>query len=144
MGKEQFVGSWRLISSQYVSEDGEVIYPMGQHVIGRLMYDDKGYMSVQHMSANRLAFASDDLMGGTASEIKKAFESSRAYYGTYDIDWKKNVIVHHVEGHSVPNGMGRDNVRTFQFSDNRLILTTTPMLMGGKYRVGQLVWERLE
>ena len=143
MDKELFVGSWRLLSSEYVSEDGEVTHPMGQRVMGRLIYDDKGYMSVHHMSADRPAFASDDLMGGTASEIKAAFESFRGYYGTYSVDWEKNIVIHHVEGSSAPNWSGKDNVRTFQFSDNRLMLTSTPMLMNGKSRVAKLVWERL-
>ncbi len=144
MGKEQFVGSWKLISSEYRSDDGEVIYPMGQQVQGRLNYDDKGYMIVQHMSANRPRFASEDYMRATPTEVQAAFHSSRAYYGTYDVDDKKGTVTHHVKGASIPNWKGQDNVRFFQLAGKRLTLTTPPQLIDGIYRVARLVWERLD
>jgi hypothetical protein len=143
MDKGPLVGSWKLLSSEYVSEDGEVIYPMSEQVMGRLVYDDRGFMSVHHMRANRPAFASGDLTDGTTEEIKAAFESYRGYYGTYEVDRDKKVIIHHVEGSSAPNWTGKDNERFFELSGNRLVLTTKPMLVGGKMRSAKLVWERL-
>ncbi len=143
MAREQFVGSWKLLSSEYRYEGGEVFYPMGKRVNGRLMYDADGYMSVQHMAANRPLFTSGDWLKGTPEEIKAAFESYRGYYGTYEVDEEKSIVTHHIEAGSMPNFAGTDFVRHYEFSGNRLTLKSTPMLMGGKYATACLIWERL-
>jgi hypothetical protein len=145
MDKEKFTGAWRLISTEYSSEEGGVIYPFGREVIGQLMYDGKGNMSVQIINAKRPHFASNDWLKGTPEEIKAAFEGYRCYFGTYDVDEKKKIVTHHVQGSSFPNWMtgGVEHVRYYEFSGNRLTLRTAQLLMGGKKVVGRLVWERL-
>jgi len=145
MDKEKFTGAWKLISTDYRSEDGEVIYPFGREVIGLLMYDGKRHMAVQIIKANRPNFASNDWLQGTPEEIKAAFEGYRCYFGTYDVDEEKKIVTHHVEGSSYPNWMTGEveHVRYYEFSGNRLTLRTVPLLMGGKKVVGRLVWERL-
>ena len=50
MGKEQFIGTWRLVSLEIRGPDGEVMYPMGQNPRGVLMYDANGEMAVQLMN----------------------------------------------------------------------------------------------
>ena len=145
MDKDKFNGAWKLISTDYRGEDGEVTYPFGEEVVGQLMYDGKGNMGAQIIRADRPNFASGDWHKGTPEEIKAAFEGYRCYYGTYDVDEEKKMITHHVIGSSYPNWMaeGVDHVRYYEFSGNRLILRTVPLLIGGKKMVGRLVWERL-
>ena len=144
MGKEQFVGHFKLLSVEYRSDDGEVMYPMGRRAVGRIMYDDKGNMSVQYMDADRPLFISGDWLRGTPAEIKAAFEGLRTYFGTYEVDEGKGTVTHRVEAGSFPNWAGRDNLRFFEFRHNCLELRTTPLLMGGKYVTGCLVWERID
>ena len=143
MDKEKFVGAWKLISNEYLSQDGVNTYPLGREAIGLIMYDTKGNMSAQLMNAKRPRFAADDWLKGTPAEIKAAFEGMRCYFGTYDVDEEKKIVTHHVHGHSFPNGVGTDNVRFYEFSENNLILKTVPIKMRGKEVVGRLVWERL-
>ncbi len=144
MDKEKFAGAWRLISTEYRSEDGGVTYPFGRETIGQLMYDGKRNMAVQIIKAKRPNFASNDWLKGTPEEIKAAFEGYRCYFGTYDVDEKKKIVTHHVQGSSFPNWMiGVDHVRYYECSGNRLTLRTVPILMGGKKVVGRLIWERL-
>ncbi len=143
MDKEKFVGAWKLISNEYLSQDGVNTYPLGREAIGLIMYDSQGNMSAQLMNAKRPRFAADDWLKGTPEEIKAAFEGMRCYFGTYDVDEAKKKVVHHVHGHSFPNGVGTDNVRYYEFSGNNLILKTVPIKMRGKDVVGRLVWERL-
>ena len=119
------------------------MYPMGKKVMGRLMYDPDGYMSVQHMMANRPRFASDDWLKGKPEEIKAAFESYRAYYGTWDVDEQKGIVTHHIEAGSFPNWAGTDFVRSFEITGNRLTLKTTPQIMNGKTVTIYLFWEKL-
>ena len=144
MGKEQFTGSWKLVSSEYRRPDGEVTYPMGRDATGIIMYDAGGHMSVQIMSPNRPAFASGDQFKGTTAEIKSAFKGFIAYYGTYETNEKESTVTHHVEGSSFPNWVGVAQKRFFEFSGNRLILRTSPMPMGGEQITGVLTWERVE
>ena len=145
MDKEKFTGAWRLISTEYRSEEGEVTYPFGQETIGQLMYDGKRNMAAQIINARRPHFTSNDWLKGTPEEIKAAFEGYRCYFGTYDVDEKSKIITHHVQGSSFPNWMTGEveHVRHYEFSGNRLTLRTGPILMGGKTVVGRLVWEQL-
>jgi hypothetical protein len=69
MDKEKFTGAWRLVSTEYQSEEGEVTYPFGREVIGLLMYDGKQNMSVQIINAERPYFASNDWLRGTPEEF---------------------------------------------------------------------------
>lgn len=143
MDKEKFIGTWNLISNEWKSDDGQVTYPLGRNTLGQLMYDGKGNMSAQLTNPARPRFASDDWLKGTLEEMKSAFQGYRCYFGTYDVDEKKKIVTHHVKGSIFPNYMGQDNVRYYEFSGNRLILTTVPVLIGGKNLVARLVWERL-
>jgi len=144
MGKGQFIGSWKLLSSEYRTEGEEVLYPMGREVTGRLIYTADGYVSAQHMSVSRTPFLSNDWLRGTPAEIKAAFESYRGYYGTWEIDEKKGTVTHHIAAGSLPNWAGTDFVRNYEFSGNRLTLKTTPQLMDGKTVTIYLIWEKLE
>ena len=50
-----------------------------------------------------------------------------AYFGTYTVDEKAGVVVHHVEGASFPNWIGTDQRREFTLSGRRLTLRTPPL-----------------
>jgi len=144
VGNEKFIGSWKLVSSEFRRSDGEVNYPLGRDAVGLLMYDATGHMSAQLMRSNRPKFASDDHLKATPAEIKSAFEGYIAYHGTYEVNEEEGTVIHHVEGSPVPNWVGAPLKRFFEFSGNRLTLSTPPIPMGGKQVVGLLVWERAE
>lgn len=135
MTKENFLGTWKLISSEHRS-DGQVIYPFGQNVVGLLMYDATGYMSVQLMRADRPIFE------GTLTELKTAFEGL-TYFGIYEVNESEGIITHHVENSSFPNLAGTSQIRFFQFSDNRLTLRIPETIQGDEKKTGVLVWERV-
>jgi hypothetical protein len=144
MDRDLFVGTWKLVTAEYRSDDDEVHHLLGTHPIGQLMYDERGYMSAQLLDANRPIFASNDWLKGTPEEVAAAFKGHRAYFGTFEVDEKAGTVTHHVLGSSFPNWTGRDNVRYYEFVGKRLILKTSPMLMGGRHVIGWLVWERAE
>jgi hypothetical protein len=144
MHRNLFAGTWKLVTAEYRSDDDEVHHLLGTHPIGQLMYDERGYMSAQLLDTDRPVFASNDWLKGTPEEVAAAFEGHRAYFGTYDVDEKAGKVTHHVLGSSFPNWIGTDNVRFYEFTGNCLILKTSPMLMGGRYVIGRLVWERAE
>ena len=143
MGKEQFIGTWKLVSSEFRLSADKAVYPLGRDAVGMLTYDTSGHMSAQLMRLDRPAFASGDQVGGTPEEIKSAFEGFVAYFGTYEVNEQKGIVTHYVEGSSFPNWVGTDQIRFFEFSGDRLTLTTPPIPVGGQQLTGLLLWERV-
>ncbi len=142
MGKEQFVGSWKLISSEFRRSDGKVSYPLGKDIMGLIMYDPNGYVSAQMLNPDRPTFMFGDQLKGTPEEIKAAFEGYVAYYGTYEVNEKEHTITANVEGSVFPNWEGGTQKRFYEFSGDQLTLSTPPMKMGGETITGVLTWKR--
>jgi lipocalin-like protein len=136
------VGTWRLVSNEQHGPDGTVTEIWGSHPRGRLMYDAGGRMSVQLMNPARKNFASEDRLAGTPEEVRQAFEGYLAYFGSYTLNAKEGMVIHHVEGSSFPNLIATAQRRLFTLSGNRLTLRTPPMLRGGRTSTYVLVWER--
>jgi len=108
------------------------------------MYDANGHVSVHMMRRDRPAFASGDLHDGTPMEIKSAFEGFVAYYGAYEVNQDEGTVTHHIEGSLFPNWVGLAQRRFFEFSGNRLTLSTPPILVGGQQVTAVLIWECAE
>ena len=140
MTKEQFIGTWRLVSTENRDADGNLHYPYGVNPSGILMYDSDGHMSVQIMHRNRPAIAAID--SGTPEEIRAAFIGYAAYFGTYGVNEQEGSVVHHLEGSLLP-WVGGDQKRHFTFSGNQLTLRPPPRVFGGVKISGFLVWERV-
>ena len=138
----QFIGSWKLITSEFRDSNETVIYPFGKDAIGMLIYDQDEQMSVHLMRVDRPKFLSGDLQRGTSDEIKTAFEGFLSYFGTFRVSEADGTVTHHLDGCSFPNWVGGDQKRFFKFSGNRLTLSTPPTLINGVSIIGYLIWER--
>ena len=115
-------------------------YPLGKNPVGYIMYNDEGYMAVALMASNRRRFSSIDITGGTNDEIVAAYGTYISYCGKYEVT--EDRVIHHVEVSSYPNWIGEDQVRFYKFEGDKLILSTPPMIFGGKQQSGYLIWER--
>jgi hypothetical protein len=142
MSKNNFVGVWKLVASEFERADGVKTYPYGEGTIGMLIYDEHGYMSVHIMRPDRPIFASGDIRNGTQGEIKTAFNGYLAYFGRFDFNENEGTVTHHIQGSHFPNWVGQDQKRSFEFSDNRLIIKTQPIPAAGTVVTGILIWER--
>ena len=140
--RAQFVGTWTLLAFEFRLSDGTVTYPMGKEATGMIIYDANGHMSVQMMRKDRPSFASGDQQKGTPEEIKTALEGYVAYFGDYVIDEDEQAVIHEAKGAMFPNWIGQDQKRFFEFSGDRLTLTTVPIQIGGVQLTGTLIWER--
>lgn len=138
---DSFVGTWRLVSLQHKTEDGQIRYPFGQDARGYIMYNPDGYMGVAIMNPHRPRYASDDFRGGTSREKEAAADTYVSYCGKFEV--QGNRVIHHVEISLFPNFVGQDIVRYFEFQSNHLTLTTPPFLFEGRKETGRLVWERV-
>jgi lipocalin-like protein len=137
-GAGRFVGVWNLVSCESQLPSGEVAYPYGRKPAGRITYDSRGRMSAQLMDTGRKPFSREDRRVASAEEIKQAYLGYQAYYGAYDVDEKRNTVIHHVQAAMIPNWVGTDLQRTYEFSGDKLILVAA-QVDGAKNRV---VWQR--
>ncbi|MCH8206430.1 MAG: lipocalin-like domain-containing protein [Chloroflexi bacterium] len=132
MSKDDFVGTWKLVSFELRLSDGETTSPFGKDAGGVLIYDARGNFSVQVMRQERPSFASGDMQDGTDEELRSAMGGYVAYYGTYEIDEAARTMIHNVEGSLFPNFIGSPLTRLFELSGDRLTLRSPPMPFGGR------------
>ena len=138
----QIAGVWRLLSSEFRTSGGEVIYPLGEDAVGQCILTSDGYMSGQLMRRDRPLFAAGNQAAGTPEEIRAALEGYVSYYGPFDIDPAKQQLTTHVEGSLFPNWIGEEQLRFYEIAENRLTLRTPPIPLGDDEVTGYLIWER--
>lgn len=138
---DSFIGTWRLVSFEFRSKDGQVNYPYGKDAVGYIMYSQDGYVAITVMSANRPEFASADITAGSSEEKGAAVDTYFSYCGRYEV--RGDRVIHHLEVSLFPNWIGGDQERIFEFKDNRLILRTPPLPWGGIEQTGMVTWERV-
>lgn len=138
----QLAGVWRLVSSEFTTSSGKVIYPLGEDALGLAIFTESGYMSAQLMRQGRPAFASGDQASATPEEIQAALQGYVAYYGHCEVDVEQQTLTTHVEGSMYPNWVGGEQVRFYELSDTQLILKTSPIAFGDEEFTGVLTWER--
>jgi hypothetical protein len=142
MTSNPLVGTWRLISWETRSVDGQkVSYPLGREAVGYIMYNEDGYMSVDITRPNRERFTAGDLLSGSTEEKAHAASTYVSYCGPYE--FQGETVIHHVELSLFPNWVSVDQERLVELRGNRLTLSTRPILLGGKLQTAHLVWERV-
>ena len=137
---KQFAGRFRLMSYEFVSSDGKVLFPFGESPIGTFINDGKGSYSAQIMRRDRPKPAGSP----TCDELKAIFIGYLAYFGTMEVNEKEGIIINHVEGCLNPEWVGTDQIRYYEFKENHLTLKTPAMKMGKSEVTGTLKWERIE
>ena len=138
----ELVGSWKLVSFHSQDSSGRISYPFGKDAQGRITYEPNGRMAVQLMDPDRPRFASDDPLVTSETEVRAAFGRYTAYYGTYSVNPDEQTIVHHIEVALLPNWVGTDQQRHFEF-DGKYLTLKGPLRLGGVQGTVSLVWERL-
>jgi len=136
------IGTWRLISWENRSLDGQKIsYPLGKDAAGYIMYNLDGYMSVAISRPNRVNFAAGDLLGGSIEEKAQAANTYVSYCGRYE--FREDTVIHYVDFSLFPNWVGVEQERLVELTEDRLTLSTRPILLGGKQQTAHLIWERV-
>jgi hypothetical protein len=144
-GKDKLVGTWRLLAIEDPTPDKD--FP-DFNPVGYIMYDSMGHLSMQIMRrSDRPKFVSGNRAKGTPDEIRAAFLGYGAYFGTYEVNEKEGIVIHHLEGALLPNDVGKDQIRYYEFSGNdRITLYVTGIRDGKLVRKSscprRLIWER--
>ena len=141
MTSNPLIGTWRLVSWENRSVDGQISHPLGEDAVGYIMYSPDGYVFVAIMRPDRPKFAVADILGGSPEERAQAAGSYVSYCGKYE--FRGDTVIHHVELSLFPNWVGVEQERLVEFRGNRLSLSTRPILLGGIQRTAHLIWERV-
>jgi hypothetical protein len=109
--REKLIGAWHLVSLGEAGANGTMTSVPG--LKGALVYTRDGHMSVQIMYP-----------GSTVSNdyVHNGYEAS---FGSYDIDEAAHTVTHHIQG-SITHGLvGKNLVRAYQLSGQRLLIHST-------------------
>jgi hypothetical protein len=131
--RQQLVGSYKLV--WYVSYDRNGVETKLPYSVGQISYDAAGRMSAQLMRDDRPRFSSPP----TEAERAAAYSGFISYFGRYEIDPEKRILIHH-EGAVSPNMVGQGMVRHYEFSaDGRTLFLS---VKDGDRVTGKLQWDR--
>jgi len=92
------------------------------------------------MKNNKPQFHSEDTLQPTPYRVFGALSEFISYCGTYQIYTNPNQVVHQIKISSFPNWTGQNQIRKFEFKDDKLILSTDTI---GSSR-HQLVWQKMK
>jgi Lipocalin-like domain len=128
---QRFLGAWRVLSVTDTRPDGTEVPDLylGVHPVGLLVYEATGYLCNGIMNPDRAKWV--DGSSGTQVEMANAAEGYDTYCATYEIDEGRKKVIHHLRVALVPNDVGADLIRTYEFSGNHLRLSGTDGLKPG-------------
>ena len=129
--KEQLLGTWTLVSIDYVGQDGGRFQTFGPDPKGIAIFDRSDHYIIAVMRSDRPKFAVNDRLKGTAEENKATAQGTITYFGTYSVSEADHTIVIHIVGSSFPNWNGTDQKRIFTLSGDELKLTNPTASTGG-------------
>ena len=113
-GDSSIVGVWRV--EQFCDIDrvsGRETAPYGPHPIGYFIYLPTGQLSIQVMDSSP-----------HAPDAKPAYFG---YFGTYTVDATTSTVVHHVQGGTITEYIGTDQMRKYQITGDTLSIGSTPL-----------------
>jgi hypothetical protein len=122
---QRFHGVWRVVAVTDTRPNGIEVPDLylGSHAVGSILYEATGYMCFAAMNPDRSRWT--DESNGKPAEMANAAEGYDSYCGTYEIDERRKTVTHHVRVALVPNDVGTDLVRKYEFSGKQLKLRGT-------------------
>src|SRR3954468_18244781 len=99
--RERFVGTYSLVTTEVKDANGKWTQTPNFNSIGYITYSDGGHMGVHIMPKVRARFAAAQ---PTPEEAQKALQGYTAYFGSFNVDDKDKVVVHHRVGQINPGG----------------------------------------
>ena len=119
----QLVGTWRVV--QFCDQDstGASVDPLGLNPTGYFIYTSTGQLSIQAMRTppvGPLAGGPVDL--GSLGELRPFYFG---YFGTFTI-LSDSTVVHHVQGGTLPDYIGTDQLRTYRIRGDTLSIGAPP------------------
>lgn len=147
MTQNQFVGTWRLVTTEIRDNEGKKCQLYGADATGLLIYTEQGYFSAHLNIPNSPDPATElEVFLGPLSEEQKAYIRQQfpkfnyfSYGGKYEIQPDK--VINYGDFTSTPIFSGVQ-ARSFEFTDNRMTLSG-PFPLPNKVLRAYLIWERV-
>jgi Lipocalin-like domain len=131
------IGTWTLISAERLAGgSGPTTIPGPR---GMLVFDAAGHTLEVITRGNRPIYAAGQ---PTAAEAQVTLASYGGFWGSYRTDGQQGRITCTPEGAVNPNVMGKDLVRSFESSEDRLTITALPSGSAGE-RGMRWLWQRV-
>jgi hypothetical protein len=127
--KDQLVGTWELLISDWVNPDGTQTPQFGPNPMGILILNANGHYSTQIVRVARPKFAANDRTKGTADENKAAIAGMFSHFGTWSVDEPTKTLMFRIEGSSYPNWDGtiqRRRITSLTFGDELTYTVASP------------------
>lgn len=140
--RPQLVGTWELVSTYTVRQDGTRLEPFGPNPSGRYMLDATGRFSYMIYASGRPKFASNNRRDGSPEENKATVQGVIAFYGTYTVDESDRTVTWHVERCTFPNWEGSDRKTTVTLNGDNLSYTADPILSAAGPEIPHVTWKR--
>ena len=110
--------------------------------MGYLIYDSSGHMAAQLMRLDRPTAIDCGTSDPAPSDNSQSVNGYDAYFGTYTIEEARHTITHHLEGALVAADVGKNLVREFQVSGDKLIIIVRTKAPKAN-QIRTLTWERV-
>lgn len=125
-------------------EDGTAVQDagLGKTPSGYLIYDASGHMAAQLMRLDRPVAIDCGTSGPAPGDNSQSVNGYDAYFGTYTIDEAKHTVTHHLEGALAAADVGKNLVREFQVSGDKLTIIVRTNSPNGK-QIRTLTWGRV-
>jgi Lipocalin-like domain len=138
--QDKLAGTWMLENLQAITWDEDDRNPFGSAPKGRMILDQNGRVTCVIIGSEHVPFLSADRLTGTAAENESALQSTQAFFGTYSVNEKDNMVVFHVERSLFPNWDGTDQSLTVTLSGDEL----HQIKAGPRASTGYAVWKRVK
>lgn len=119
----QLVGTWRVV--QFCDQDstGASVDPLGPNPTGYFIYTSTGQLSIQAMRIPPGGpIAGGPVQFDSLGELRPFYFG---YFGTYTI-LSDSTVVHHVQGGTIPDYIGTDQLRTYRIRGDTLSIGAPP------------------
>ena len=143
MFANRFVGYWRLAYCEYLSPDGQTLYPFGHEPRGTMTFDTEGRIEVTldeavvaltHGDTQQISSAAGQPLlpplGMTGRDL--------TFTGRYEA--AEDYFIHHIDTSSAPGWGGSTSRRSYAFRKNRLITSVDDARLPGDL---SFIWERV-
>jgi lipocalin-like protein len=142
--KDQLVGTWTLLLSDNIKDDGTHVPGYGPNPEGMLMFAPDGHYSLQIIRIGRPAFASKNRLGGTADENKAAVQGMISHFGTYAVDEAGKTITFRIDASSFPNWDATVQKRPLTAITNDVLTYNTPAPSASGFVRAELAWKKVK
>jgi hypothetical protein len=124
--KDQLVGTWTLLLTDYVKADGTHAPGFGPNPSGSVIFSPDGRYSLQIMRASLPKFASNNREKGSADENKAVAGGIITHFGTYSVNEADKSLNFRIESSSFPNWSGTQQKRPVTALTDDVLTYTTP------------------